>query len=90
VCTVWHIFANFAALKIILSLVEMNIAIALALFLIVALIVWGIAELNYKNFKYEEDQPKHPDPTAHQGGEYKELNIRDIMRDNSTKGYKAV
>ena len=37
-----------------------------------------------------EDKPHHPDPTAHQGGEYKELNIRDIMRDNSTKGYAAV
>lgn len=63
----------------------MNIAIALVVFIVAALIVWGCAELNYKNFSYEEDKPHHPDPTAHQGGEYKELNIRDIMRDNSTK-----
>lgn len=68
----------------------MNIAIALALFLVAALVVWGIAELNYKGFKYEEDKPKHPDPTARKDGDYKELNIRDIMRDNSTKGYSAV
>ena len=47
----------------------MNIAIALVVFIVAALIVWGCAELNYKN---------------------KELNIRDIMRDNSTKGYAAV
>ncbi len=68
----------------------MNIAIALVVFIVAALIVWGCAELNYKNFSYEEDKPHHPDPTAHQGDEYKELNIRDIMRDNSTKGYSAV
>jgi hypothetical protein len=68
----------------------MNIAVALVIFLVVSLIAWGIAELNYKGFKYEEDKPHHPDPTAHEDGEHKELNIRDIMRDNSTKGYKAV
>ncbi|MGI6242966.1 MAG: hypothetical protein ACOYJK_05470 [Prevotella sp.] len=68
----------------------MNIAIAFIAFLVVALILWGIGELNYKGFHYEEDIPHHPDPTAHQGGEYVELSLRDILRDNSTKGYIAV
>lgn len=68
----------------------MNIAIALVIFLVAALVVWGIAELNYKGFKYNEDKPHHPDPTAHNDGEYKEQNIRDIMHNNSTKGYKAI
>lgn len=68
----------------------MNIAIALIVFFVLALVCWGIAELNYKGFSYKEDVPHHPDPTAHQGGEYKELNIRDIMRDNSTRGFNAV
>ncbi len=68
----------------------MNIAIAFVLFLIVAVVFWRIGELNYKGFHYEEDQPHHPDPTAHHGGEYKEQNIRDIMRSNSTKGFDAV
>lgn len=67
----------------------MNTAIALVLFLVVACILWGLGELHYKNFSYVEDKPHHPDPTARKG-EYKELNIRDIMRDNSTKGYSAV
>ena len=68
----------------------MNIALAFVLFLVAAVVVWGVAELNYKNFNYEEDKPHHPDPTAHHNGDGKELNIRDIMRDNSTKGYAAV
>lgn len=68
----------------------MNIAIALILFIVVACLLWGIGELHYKNFTYVEDVPHHPDPTAHQGGAYVEMNIRDIMRDNSTKGYSAV
>lgn len=68
----------------------MNIAFAFIAFLIVAVIFWGVAELNYKGFHYEEDVPDHPDPTAHQGGEYVEKSLRDILNDNSTKGYSAV
>ena len=67
----------------------MNIALALIVFLVAALLIWGIAEAHYKDFHYEEDKPHHPDPTA-QKGPHKELNIRDIMRDNSTSGYNAV
>ncbi len=68
----------------------MNIAVAFIAFLIVAVILWGVAELNYKGFHYEEDVPHHPDPTAHQGGEYVEMSLRDILQDNSTRGYSAV
>ena len=31
----------------------MNIAIALIVFFVLALICWGIAELNYKGFSYD-------------------------------------
>ena len=68
----------------------MNIAIAFVLFLIVAVVLWRIGELNYKGFHYEEDQPHHPDPRPHHDGKSKEQIIRDIMRSNSTKGFKAV
>ena len=68
----------------------MNIAIALVAFLVVAVILWGIGELNYKGFHYEEDIPHHPDPTAHHGGEYVEKGLKDILRENSTKGFNAV
>ena len=51
----------------------MNIAFIFVAFLVVALVLWGVAELRYRNFNYEEDKPHHPDPTAHQGGEYQRL-----------------
>ena len=68
----------------------MNIAVAFIGFVIVAVVLWGIGELNYRDFHYEEDKPHHPDPTAHGDGPYVELSLRDILRDNSTKGYDAV
>ena len=68
----------------------MSIALALIFFLVVACLLWGIGELHYKNFNYVEDIPHHADPTAHQAGPYVEKNIRDIMKDNSTRGYSAV
>ena len=75
-------------LIIIIQAITMNIALALIVFLVAALLIWGIAEAHYKDIHYEEDKPHHPDPTA-QKGPHKELNIRDIMRDNSTSGYNA-
>lgn len=68
----------------------MNIVIAFVAFLILAVVLWGIGELNYKGFDYEEDKPHHPDPTAHQGGVYVEKGLRDILRENSTRGYDAI
>lgn len=68
----------------------MNIVVAFIAFLVVAVVLWAIGEVNYKGFEYTEDVPHHPDPTAHQGGEYIEMGLRDILRDNSTKGYDAV
>lgn len=68
----------------------MNAVFVFIAFFVAAILLWGIAELNYRNFHYKEDQPHHPDPTAHNEGEHKELSVRDIMRDNSTRGYSAV
>ena len=68
----------------------MNIAFVFVAFLVMAAVLWGIGEMNYKNFHYEEDKPHHPDPTAHQDGEYVEKSLRDILRDSSTRGYDAV
>lgn len=68
----------------------MSIALALMAFIGLAIVAWGLAELNYKGFEYHEDVPHHPDPTAHHNADGIELNVRDIMRDNSTKGFKAV
>ncbi|MBB1538046.1 MAG: hypothetical protein HG458_001845 [Prevotella sp.] len=68
----------------------MDIALIFIAFLVAALIFWAVAELRYKNFNYKEDVPHHPDPTAHQGGEYVEQSVNDIMRENSTNGYLSI
>ena len=67
----------------------MNIALIFVAFLVAALLFWGVGELRDRNFNYKEDTPHHPDPTAHQGGEYVEKSVKDIMRENSTNGYSA-
>lgn len=67
----------------------MNIALIFVAFLVAALLFWGVGELRYRNFNYKEDTPHHPDPMAHQGGEYVEKSVKDIMRENSTNGYSA-
>lgn len=68
----------------------MNTVLALVIFLVVACILWAVAELRYKNFDYVEDEAHH-DPTAEHGdGPYVEKNIRDIMKENSTKGFSAI
>ena len=38
----------------------MNIAFIFVAFLVMAAVLWGIGEMNYKNFHYEEDKPHHP------------------------------
>ena len=68
----------------------MGIALAFILFFVVACLLWAIGELHYKNFNYVEDVPHHADPAAHRDGPYVEKNIRDIMKENSTRGYSAV
>lgn len=68
----------------------MTTAITFIAFIVAACLLWAIGELHYRNFHYEEDKPHHPDPTAHHDGPYVEKNIRDIMRENSTRGYSAV
>ena len=67
----------------------MNIALIFVAFLVAALLFWGVGELRYRNFNYKEDTSHHPDPTAHQGGEYVEKSVKDIRRENSTNGYSA-
>ena len=57
----------------------MDIALIFIAFLVAALIFWAVAELRYKNFNYKEDVPHHPDPTAHQGGEYVEQSVYRLM-----------
>lgn len=72
----------------------MNALIGLIVLFAVAIIGWAIAEMKYKTFTFtrsekdvEEDELLE---NEHRAQEFKEMNIRDIMRNNSTNGYNAV
>lgn len=72
----------------------MNALIGLIVLFAVAIIGWAIAEMKYKTFTFtrsekdvEEEELLENELRAQ---EFKEMNIRDIMRNNSTNGYNAV
>ncbi len=72
----------------------MNALIGLIALVVVALIGWAIAEFKYKAFTFtrsEKDieEEKELEELKRADG-FKEMNIRDIMRKNSTNGYNAV
>lgn len=72
----------------------MNALIGLIALVVVALVGWAIAEFKYKAFTFtrsEKDieEGKELEEMKRADG-FKEMNIRDIMRKNSTNGYNAV
>ena len=72
----------------------MNALIGLRALVVVALVGWAIAEFKYKAFTFtrsEKDieEEKELEEMKRADG-FKEMNIRDIMRKNSTNGYNAV
>ena len=72
----------------------MNVLIGLIALVVVALVGWAIAEFKYKAFTFtrsEKDieEEKELEELKRADG-FKEMNIRDIMRKNSTNGYNAV
>lgn len=72
----------------------MNALIGLIALVVVALVGWAIAEFKYKAFTFtrsEKDieEEKELEELKRADG-FKEMNICDIMRKNSTNGYNAV
>ena len=72
----------------------MNALIALIVLFAVAIIGWAIAEMKYKTFTFTRSEKDVEEEelleNEHRAQEFKEMNIRDIMRNNSTNGYNAV
>ena len=68
--------------------------IGILLFICVSLIVWGIAEAKYKNIHFEHSEEEHKEEAllAEERKEHgdKEMSIRDVIKNVSCKGYKAV
>ena len=73
---------------------EMNALIGLIVLFAVAIIGWAIAEMKYKTFTFTRSEKDVEEEelleNEHRAQEFKEMNIRDIMRNNSTNGYNAV
>lgn len=72
----------------------MNALIGLIVLFAVAIIGWAIAEMKYKTFTFTRSEKDVEEEelleNEHRAQEFKETNIRDIMRNNSTNGYNAV
>lgn len=72
----------------------MNALIGLIVLFAVAIIGWAIAEMKYKTFTFTRSEKDVEEEELlekeHRAQEFKEMNIRDIMRNNSTNGYNAV
>ena len=72
----------------------MNALIGFIALIVVAVIGWAIAEFKYKAFTFtrsaKDVEEEEELEELHRADGFKEMNIRDIMRNNSTKGYNAV
>ena len=72
----------------------MNALIGLIALVVVALVGWAIAEFKYKAFTFTRSEKDSEEEKAleemKRADGFKEMNIRDIMRKNSTNGYNAV
>ena len=72
----------------------MEALLGLIALIVVALVGWAIAEFKYKAFTFTrsakdiEEEEELEEQRCADG--FKEMNIRDIMRKNSTNGYNAV
>ena len=72
----------------------MNALIGIIALVVVSLVGWAIAEFKYKAFTFNRsekdiEEEKELEELKRADG-FKEMNIRDIMRKNSTNGYNAV
>ncbi|MBO4659724.1 MAG: hypothetical protein J5637_08885 [Prevotella sp.] len=70
-----------------------NTIIALVVFFAIALIGWGVAELKSKGCQYtqNEDEAAVDEQLAQQLHEkgFHEMDIRDVIKNISTKGFKT-
>ncbi len=72
----------------------MNAFIGFIALLVVAIAGWAIAEMKYKVFTFTRSEKDVEEEelleNEHRAQGFKEMNIRDIMHNNSTNGYNAV
>ena len=68
--------------------------IGLVALLVIALIAWAIAELKNRSITFThskaEAEGEEEMREAYEANGNKELNLKDLLAHNSTKGYKAI
>ena len=68
--------------------------IGLVALLVIALVAWAIAELKNRSitFTHSEAEAEGEEEMreAYEANGYKELNLKDLLARNSTKGYKSI
>ena len=68
--------------------------IGLIALLIISLVGWAIAELKSKSITFTrseaEEEGEEEMREAYEANGNKELNLKDLLARNSTKGYKAI
>ena len=68
--------------------------IGLVALLVIALIAWAIAELKNRSitFTHSEAEAEGEEEMreAYEANDNKELNLKDLLAHNSTKGYKSI
>ena len=68
--------------------------IGLIALLVIALIAWAIAELKNRSitFTHSEAEAEGEEEMreAYEANDNKELNLKDLLARNSTKGYKSI
>ena len=68
--------------------------IGLVALLVIALVAWAIAELKNRSitFTHSEAEAEGEEEMreAYEANGNKELNLKDLLAHNSTKGYKAI
>ena len=68
--------------------------IGLIALLVIALIAWAIAELKNRSITFThseaETEGEEEMREAYEANGNKELNLKDLLAHNSTKGYKAI
>nr|MBP7472537.1 hypothetical protein [Prevotella sp.] len=70
----------------------MSIQLAFVLFIVIALVGWGIAELKGKmTFTHSDIEKEEAEEIeANRKALGDEMNLKDLLKHNSTKGYNAV
>lgn len=72
----------------------MNALIGLIGLVVIALLGWAVAELKYKTiiFTHSEEEAEEAELLENERREhgFREMNIKDIIRTNSAKGFDAV